>query len=793
MSKAITIERAYPTFNNITYKPEITVGDIGYTTLAASVTIIGSTPTALVLPPGTHVGGGVTIPSTINLKISKGATITVANGATFTINGTLDAGPYQIFSCTGTGAVSFGPRSITQAHVEWFGTGLAAFLAAMTSLASVGHCKLSCAYGTYTWTDNTGIRFADGVDFDAQGSIFNTTMNDGTSKTNAFDMGNDTSLRNATINVSSTYNGGSGTDRCCPIGIGTYGTGVGVQNVLVENIIINGNNSYLNSNGIFITGNSNAIIIRNIDMDGGSKIGRGILAHWGGADAPTTRTTHPNNLLFENIKMKDNYPSLTARDDAVVALSGTYNVKVKNLIAYNCNQILLVYAGDYGDTYADADQKGLAGYGISFENILALDVNYRILKVDGLPNSVGNPQAMPVYLKNVTGIGKAGNAGSGLVPGRCSGAIFENCVAKNFLYSGFASDEALINCTIIGGEFSDNGYAGISLGSSFGPPQHIKITGAKCVRNNTSGSTYPGILISGPGIDDITVRDCWVGGDILMQGRHISTGYDNSAFMVDSRGRNLALMGVAVGQLIRNSNDGSIGRISAIGDAEAVNDKVSVLLAGGAQNDWDNSDGWIIYTNNETQLYGIKVSNEPTNITLENNFCGGTKDINTSCGFLVATSTIWNRKFYLINNRCDPSVRLSWSGLKSLVPDQTAVVVPATGNWELGQRIWKVTPAAAASPGWVVTASGTAGGSYTDTTGDTDGSTNAITGMTSTTGLVPGDYVTVSAGFAGTGPYRVIEVTSATAIKIEVDSNSAQSNITVAHATPVFTAMPALP
>ena len=115
-----------------------------------------------------------------------------------------------------------------------------------------------------------------------------------------------------------------------------------------------------------------------------------------------------------------------------------------------------------------------------------------------------------------------------------------------------------------------------------------------------------------------------------------------------------------------------------------------------------------------------------------------------------------------------------------------AASVPTTGTWVQGAKIWKSDVAAAGSPGWICTASGTFSAA-TDSTGDTDGSTGIITGMTDTSDFNLFEYVTVSAGFASV-PLRIISKT-ATSITLDTVSNSAQSNVTVATPDPVFNAM----
>ncbi len=84
-----------------------TLGDPNYTTLAQALTTIGSTQVTLTIPAGTvAVTGNTTIPGNIALVVQKGGKFEVAGGITLTINGTVEAGPYQIFA--GSGAVVFG-------------------------------------------------------------------------------------------------------------------------------------------------------------------------------------------------------------------------------------------------------------------------------------------------------------------------------------------------------------------------------------------------------------------------------------------------------------------------------------------------------------------------------------------------------------------------------------------------------------------------------------------------------------------------------------------------------------
>jgi hypothetical protein len=112
---------------------------------------------------------------------------------------------------------------------------------------------------------------------------------------------------------------------------------------------------------------------------------------------------------------------------------------------------------------------------------------------------------------------------------------------------------------------------------------------------------------------------------------------------------------------------------------------------------------------------------------------------------------------------------------------------PTTGTWTRSDSIWNRLPTAAGTPGWVCVESGTFSAA-TDNTGDTDGLTGVITGMTDTSDFYLGQWATVSAGFPAVGPYRILAKT-ATSITVHTASDSAVNNITVSTTDPVFKAM----
>lgn len=113
---------------------------------------------------------------------------------------------------------------------------------------------------------------------------------------------------------------------------------------------------------------------------------------------------------------------------------------------------------------------------------------------------------------------------------------------------------------------------------------------------SSNGTTYSGTTM---GIVT-TATDFTFAGNIT--GTH-KTGFADSAFLVDSAGRDFTSLGVTVGMMIFNNTDGSSGQITAIGDQDATNDKISVTLSGGTDNDFDVDDSFEITTG----AYGVVI------------------------------------------------------------------------------------------------------------------------------------------------------------------------------------------
>lgn len=126
--------------------------------LAAQITAIGSTPTTLLVPrSGATVSASATIPATITIQSQQGGILTVASGQTLTVQGSIQAGSYQIFA--GAGLVSLSGNS-TQSYCDamWWGAlgdgstnDTAALQAAIHSCVSAGNGKMAFYFAPKTF------------------------------------------------------------------------------------------------------------------------------------------------------------------------------------------------------------------------------------------------------------------------------------------------------------------------------------------------------------------------------------------------------------------------------------------------------------------------------------------------------------------------------------------------------------------------------------------------------------------------------------------------------------------
>jgi hypothetical protein len=87
---------------------------------SAAFTAASATGKKVLVPAGDYlIGTSISVASQI--EFVQGSKILVGNGIVVTFNGTLSAGVYRIFQCTGTGEIVLNWRYTSEAYPEWWG------------------------------------------------------------------------------------------------------------------------------------------------------------------------------------------------------------------------------------------------------------------------------------------------------------------------------------------------------------------------------------------------------------------------------------------------------------------------------------------------------------------------------------------------------------------------------------------------------------------------------------------------------------------------------------------------
>jgi len=94
--------------------------DKNESTIAAAITDIGALSRTLVLAPGVwNINGSLTIPANVTTHFLNGATVNSPVASSIVFNGAVLAGPYRIF--TGSGTITVGSKTVLK-YSEWDGT-----------------------------------------------------------------------------------------------------------------------------------------------------------------------------------------------------------------------------------------------------------------------------------------------------------------------------------------------------------------------------------------------------------------------------------------------------------------------------------------------------------------------------------------------------------------------------------------------------------------------------------------------------------------------------------------------
>lgn len=126
---------------------------------AAALTAIGSTAAALSIAGPMVVNANTTVPANVQLIFTGRGLIKPGANKTVTINGPINAGPWQIFDVSNSGAVVTGAIKNAFCYADWFGaiadgvTDSTVGLQAIAKLAAdAGYLKVYMTAGTYKVT-----------------------------------------------------------------------------------------------------------------------------------------------------------------------------------------------------------------------------------------------------------------------------------------------------------------------------------------------------------------------------------------------------------------------------------------------------------------------------------------------------------------------------------------------------------------------------------------------------------------------------------------------------------------
>lgn len=485
-------------------------------------------------------------------------------------------------------------------------------------------------------------------------------------------------------------------------------------------------------------------------------------------DLGTMYTRHPHNIYINNVFCGGMNRPYSSSDNAgaVLRILNSYNVFANNVIANSATMGIRCASEGMGFEFAQtAQERSFYGKTTQFSNISVKDClngvfahhSTIITQVAGTASGIPaqHPYLNPliedakfpaaVTYRNCKG-GFSTNTGQGMfrVSG-CRGVLIKDCTMHDGLY-GLQIDDYADRVIVDGGMYYKNKQFGVIVSGTTAPPEDFLITGNCQVFNNGTNN------ISGQA------------------------------------------SGVYLARTTRPTVDGvQFGRAS-------LQETSTEFLPGKDQ------------IAAETQQNSIQVGNDCRGAVLRNNFTKNVKNDGAGSWSGIAYRIATVNNYYSLelfeNNRCADYIPAAnyYTGANiipyaSCIDPNTGIKVrkfktnslsgssdtPIAGTWNRGDVIDYTALGTGAPIGTVCEGSGTVS-SATDNTGDTDGSTRVITGMTDTSDFEIGQWVTITAGFPAGGPFRVMEKT-ADSLTLDAISNSAQTNVTVASALVNFTAL----
>jgi hypothetical protein len=464
----------------------------------------------------------------------------------------------------------------------------------------------------------------------------------------------------------------------------------------------------------------------------------GITANRANFDAGTAYTIHPHDIQIRNVRIGSLTAAYSGDDTGAsgIRILGCHNVTVDGVVIDSVtNASAHNSAGALGYEFAQGAVKPFANSNVVFRNILCKSTKQQLIHHNAYANQVASAVAL--------------GYSAILDPLTFTNVVYENCVGYGDPLS--ASSGGILVKETRGGEFINCEASGFYYGFSTDVKTYqIKIRGGRYYNNRADG-----VLLSATTDppEDALVENVYA--------------YDNGTTVTTSGGitTDSAIRPTIRGCICGNQfgaethQAAGIKVTSSTKRAKILNNHVASVKAGG-----------LAYSLAGTTDYGtvdLFAGNTTGDNITRSESCGGINIIPVTMG-------------------TDPSGTLPTRTFLAL----STSTPPTAGTWRRGDVIYSSDQAASTSMGDACVLSGTFSAA-TDNTGDTDGSTGVITGMTDTSDFFVGEFVTASAGFASTGPHRILAKT-ASSITVDASSNSSQSNITVSTPDPTFKALPAL-
>lgn len=463
-------------------------------------------------------------------------------------------------------------------------------------------------------------------------------------------------------------------------------------------------------------------------------------------DGGTAYTLHPSGITGTNIKcgvLDKAYGGEDVGSHALRLICPGPNINFDGISAEQTTYATVRHTTNgMGYEFAPADVKRTIGQNIVVRNVTCFNTSeHWLLNHDGYSNQQDIVGYTPIrdtlfpanfLYENFSGSQQDPASGTDAVVliQKTRGGVFRNFSVRQG-YDGIRVDEKTHGILIEGGQVFENRRHGLLISATSNQPEDIVVRGMKAFSNGQTDAAG-GIVMDG--CTRITIEKCHLGREYQSGGASSSAADPTQNYGV------------------RATSDCTHIKI--------IENHFHSVEVGGA---------CISVGSGATDSYQIldKVSG--------NTFADNIKATERWSGVDIIPYAIQHDTNGYLLRRC--------KALNASTP-------PTAGTWRRGEIIECSDFAASTSMGDACVTSGTFSAA-TDNTGDTDGSTAVITGMADTSDFFAGEFVTLSAGFATTGPYLILSKTS-TSITVDVNSNSVQANITVSTPDPVFKTLPAL-